>query len=291
MNTHQIIDDFKAAMREAGIEPPKHIIADGVLYRFHVEGHKHGTQNGAYILHLDGVRPAGYFEDHKSIKVKWKADGPVKPMTQAERHQFKAEQARRKAEQQEADSAAQQHAAETAKRLWHEAKPIDDVKQHSYLKQKGIQPHQSRLLNNATLILPIYDENKHLVNLQLIRRNGEKRFLKNGRKKGCYSLIGKPQTGAKVLVAEGFATAASLYEATGHPVFVALDKSNLVPVAQVVRAYFATETIVICADADNDGGGQKYAKAAAQAVGGLYCEPPEVGKDFNDIAQKVSDGK
>ncbi len=66
MQTYQIIDAFKAAMQEAGITPPDTIKADGVLHRFHIADHKTGTLNGAYKLHLDGSRPAGYFEDFKS---------------------------------------------------------------------------------------------------------------------------------------------------------------------------------------------------------------------------------
>lgn len=75
MNTYQIIEAFKASMREADIEPPDKILADGVLHRFHIVGQKQGSLNGAYKLHLDGVKPAGYFEDFKNgIKANWKAD-------------------------------------------------------------------------------------------------------------------------------------------------------------------------------------------------------------------------
>lgn len=90
-STTEIIDAFRAAMREAGIEPPDSIRADGKLHRFHIAGHKHGSLNGAYKLHLDGIKPAGYFEDFKAgIKTNWKADGQAKPLTQAERQQMEA---------------------------------------------------------------------------------------------------------------------------------------------------------------------------------------------------------
>ena len=37
------------------------------------------------------------------------------------------------------------------------------------------------------------------------------------------------------LIAEGYATAASLHEATGLPVIVAFDAGNLLPVAQAIH--------------------------------------------------------
>lgn len=291
MHIHEVEAAFSAFLFDHGIELKKPPVADGRLHREHIQGHKSGTLNAAYRLFPDGV-PNGWFKDHKSgLEIKWISDAPKQRLTPEELRQLKADQAKREAERQATEQAAQLQAAATAKRLWHEADPVTEAKQHGYLTQKGIQPHHARLLNKATLIWPIYDSSKRLVNLQLIKRNGQKRFLKNGRKAGCYGLIGQPKTGDKILVAEGFATAASLHEATGHPAFVALDKGNLLPVAQLVRSYFPAEIVVICADADPDGGGQKAAKAAAQAIGGLYCEPPEIGQDFNDLAREVDVGQ
>lgn len=43
------------------------IIADGQLHRFRIQGHKSGTLNGAYALHLDG-NPAGYLGLHDRNK-------------------------------------------------------------------------------------------------------------------------------------------------------------------------------------------------------------------------------
>ena len=52
-----------------------------------------------------------------------------------------------------------------------------------------------------------------------------------GQRKGAF-LIGNPD---RVLLAEGYATAASLHEATGLPVAVAFDAGNLMPVAQTAK--------------------------------------------------------
>ena len=50
-------------------------------------------------------------------------------------------------------------------------------------------------------------------------------------KSGLWHMLGQPEGAAVVLVAEGYATAASLHEATGLPVAVAFDAGNLVHVA------------------------------------------------------------
>ena len=68
--------------------------------------------------------------------------------------------------------------------------------------------------------------------------------------KGCYYPIGGAPD--KILyVAEGFATAATVHEATGSAVAVAFNANNLKPVAIALRAKFPNLEIVICADDDH----------------------------------------
>lgn len=65
---------FAAAMAEAGIVTSEPILADGQLHRIHVEGHRRGTKNAAYVLHGDG-RAAGWFQDFVTgTKATWKAE-------------------------------------------------------------------------------------------------------------------------------------------------------------------------------------------------------------------------
>ena len=80
---------------------------------------------------------------------------------------------------------------------------------------------------------------------------------------------------------EGYATGASIYEATSYPVAVAFNTGNLLPVAQSLRARFPDSRLVLCADDDaaTDGNpGLTKAKEAARAVGGLLAVP-----DFGEI--------
>jgi hypothetical protein len=57
-----VLRQFEAAMARRGLVPPKQIIADGKIHRCKTQA-KNGRGDGAYLLHLDGVIPAGGFEN------------------------------------------------------------------------------------------------------------------------------------------------------------------------------------------------------------------------------------
>jgi putative DNA primase/helicase len=137
---------------------------------------------------------------------------------------------------------------------------------------------------DGALMVPVRNVAGELQTLQFVSPEGEKRFVPGGRKAGGYFAIGAP---ADVLcIAEGYATGASVHEATGHAVAVAFDAGNLEPVARALRQKFPEARIVIAADNDESGTGQKKAEEAARAVGGLVALPQEAGKDWNDVHRK-----
>jgi hypothetical protein len=91
-------------------------------------------------------------------------------------------------------------------------------------------------------------------------------------------------------VAEGFATAATIHETTGRPCVVAYSASNLVPVTGILREmYGATQDIVIVADNDASGVGQRYAEQASAKYGARVVIPPIEGMDANDYARSGHD--
>src|SRR5262249_34541072 len=123
---------------------------------------------------------------------------------------------------------------------------------------------------------------------------GAKRFLLGGRKSGCCFIIGEP-VGA-LCIAEGYATAASIREATGYAVAVAFDAGNLLSVARSLRSQFPGIDLIFCADDDaatQGNPGLTKARAAAQAVAGLLALPdfgsnrPEGASDFNDLHRQA----
>ena len=79
-------------------------------------------------------------------------------------------------------------------------------------------------------MLAVADADGEIWSLQTIDADGGKLFMPGGRKRGCMFWIGEPSD--RIVIAEGFATGASIHEATGLPVAVAFDAGNLEPVAR-----------------------------------------------------------
>lgn len=209
-----------------------------------------------------------------------------------------AEQYRRRADE----------AARYAAELWAEA-AAEGVS--PYLQRKGVQAHGVRIGAGGMLLVPMLDAAGELQNLQRIapqppteeekaRGLTEKRFLAGGRKRGMFHVIGQAEGADLVLMAEGYATAASLHEATGRAAVVAFDAGNLAAVAEAMPARFPGARFLVCADHDANtearsgkNPGRDGAEKAARKLRALGCAAavllpeglPEGGTDFNDLAQ------
>ena len=126
-----------------------------------------------------------------------------------------------------------------------------------------------------------------LVSLQFIGDYGSKRMMKDGKAQGsCCFIGGSKPNGKTILICEGWATGASLYEATGHFTIVAFSAGNLKAVAMQSRKYNPDAEIIICGDNDPNGVGNKAAREAALAIGGKYVLPATPGQDWNDVINK-----
>jgi len=283
--SYDTINQFRAAMREAGAVPPDVIEADGQLHRFHVEGDKAGSRNGWYALHLDG-RAAGVFGSWKTgLRSTWAADG--KRMSDTEREAFAKLIEAAKIKAQAERRAEHEARAIEARAEWDAWAPADPA--HPYLTRKGVGPHNLRQ-RGGLLIVPLFDAFGLLWNVQRIAADGGKRF-KPGRAGGLFSPIGDITNPATILICEGWATGATLHEETGHPVLCAMNAGNLLAVATAARSAWAGAELVICADNDRQTAGNPgvtYATAAAKATGAKLIVPefPEgvAGSDFNDMA-------
>ena len=98
------------------------------------------------------------------------------------------------------------------------------------------------------------------------------------RKQGTFHLIDPNRTFGQgpILIAEGYATAASLHLATGLPVASAFDAGNLIPVAKALHEKFPDQPVALMADNDVANArnpGINKAKLAAEAVGGAVYAP------------------
>ena len=281
------IEHFRLAITMAGLEAPPNIQADGAIHRYSTDG-KPNHKNGWYFYHGDGTPwgQAGSWDVNGGDPVcHWCAESDS-AMTTAElsahRQRIKADQVQRDVDTQ----ATQQQASRAAGALWSQA---DAAAEHPYLSRKGIEAHGVKMFADK-LLIPMRDTAGKLHSLQAISPDGDKRFHPGGRVKGCYHSIGKPV--GVLIVCEGFATGASLHEATGSAVAVAFNAGNLPAVALALRAKYADLKIIIAADDDHltEGNpGLTKATAAALAVGGLLAVPAfatgrsDKDTDFNDL--------
>jgi putative DNA primase/helicase len=288
----RVLDQFRAALRARDIVPPEPIVADGRLHRCHAAG-RHGRGDAAYLLHLDGI-PAGGLENWRD-GIGWQAwrCELARALTDAERQSL-VERTRAARAERDRDTAARHAAARaTAARLWAAAAPAPA--DHPYLARKAARPFGLRVWRGV-LLVPVRDVAGELHSLQFVDADGGKRFLRGGRVQGLGCWVGSApdsdDTQSPILIAEGFATAASLHEATDQPVAVAFNAGNLEPLARAVRDRWRSTPIMVCADDDHHTAGNPgltLARAAARAVAGRMAVPdfgdarPPDATDFNDL--------
>ncbi len=238
-----------------------------------------------------------------------------------------ARQRQREAEEAQYRERADKAAAE-ARKLWSEAEPLadpSDTAASPYLVRKGVQAHGVRVLPAGVLVVPMRSEAGELVNLQRIAPHSltaeeeakgarEKRYLPGGRKKGARHWLGDPRQAlaaasaaapgpAVLCLAEGYATAASAFEASGHPVAVCFDSGNLVEVARGLPVLHPGAAFLVLADDDGATaartGKNPGREAAGQAVRALrkagarawsVCPTGHAERenaDFNDMHQRA----
>lgn len=308
---HSVIEQFRDAIRAAGLNPPDVIEADGKLRRFGTNG-KRSDDAGWYIAHDDGI-PAGAFGDWRTgLSQTWRAD-IGRGLTPAEEaaHRERAAAMRQAREAEEAKR--RKDAARKAGALWKAGAPA--APDHPYLIRKGVAPvatlrelpgadvariigyepaAKGERLAGRILLAPVKIAGK-LSTVEMIDAEGRKSALAGGAKAGGFwaaqALPDDDGAGLCILIAEGVATALSAGEATGHPAIAALSAGQLAPAARAMRERYPAALLVILADAlKASGEPDPQAIEAARTVGALLAVPdfgaerPEGATDFNDMA-------
>ncbi|MCH8502896.1 MAG: DUF5906 domain-containing protein [Ectothiorhodospiraceae bacterium] len=264
----------------------------------------------------------GWWQGADKEKFRVKLTGSTAALSSSEKKAIAArhrENARRAQAQRDAEAAK---AAHRASKAWNAYLPEGSSE---YLERKRVQAHGVRFAPNGsgTVAVPVMDSQGRVHGLQIIRgKDRAKRLEKEYWPKGMaigghYFQIGSPMAGGVVLVCEGFATGATLHEATGLPVAVAFAANNLQPVSEALCKAYRRLRVLVCADDDylqkcrackkvtavaeehcqhcgeehgQENPGVRYARAAAVAVGGAFVAPTfpsdREGKkltDFNDL--------
>ena len=244
----------------------------------------------------------------------WRPEKPYVPLSDAEKARRQAESEAKRLEAERLRQEGYERVKGTAQRIW--AQSVPATLAHPYLTAKSITDpavisgiRQNEYNDSLRLQIPVFYDGQ-LYNLQSIDPTGEKRFLKDGRKDGGYTVVGDASEIANgVVIAEGFATAASIHQATGQPVIVAFDAGNIVKVSETLARNLPSDTkVTIAVDNDASGKGLHSARQAAALFGGraVAIEPefsmqqiqkfqqtagldkqgrPKLPSDYNDLHQ------
>jgi phage/plasmid primase-like uncharacterized protein len=286
--------EFRKTLQAAGLTPPDTLIP-GKLHRFPSNGKRSDTA-GWCKLFPDGL--GGTYGDFRSgLSETWQSRANER-MTKEERDAFRRQMEQARRERDAEEEKLHLEAMPGFLRLWNQSRQDVDLT-HAYLAVKGgIRPFGIRQLGQA-LIVPVWGADKALTGLQFIQPDGQKRFITGTRKAGSWCVLkpeGIPPTDwSIILVAEGWATAASLHTATRLPVFIAFDCGNLSAVARYIRQQFPAARLLFCADDDVHGKGQHHAHQAARQNNGMAIIPQWGGidmsherlTDFNDLHRAV----
>ncbi|MFO8834976.1 zincin-like metallopeptidase domain-containing protein [Legionella pneumophila serogroup 1] len=303
-------DEFKAALISLGaIVSGEHPIMDGKPHRIPTEGDKHGEKAGFYVAHLDGI-PAGYIKNNRTgTELNWKCKGYI--LTDEQKATLKAEALEHQQNRQRVLEAKQKS---TASRLKQKLSMMAEVVEPTpYMQSKGIQVHSGVYTDDEKKLtcIPAMDSEGTLWTVQYIAEDGTKRFAKDSRKEGCFHVLGgleKLAHAPVIVIAEGYATAATIKEACALPAVVsAFDSGNLKAVAKALHEKYPRTPVILAADDDKNlellkgiNPGKEKAGEAADAVNGFIVLPifapgeqssnPKQFSDFNDLANRSTWG-
>lgn len=268
--SEQLID----AIASHGYEPPAEIIFDGNIHRFSTSGRAR-DDSGWYIAHAGKVHAGAFGCWKESTSINWRQDiGRELSIAEEMEHSTRMKQIRAKREEEQARLAAT--ASETADTIWSNATDASDS--HPYLDRKQVKSHGLRVTGDGRLIVPMISPDGEIASLQFIDSAGEKKYLSKGKAESAYFVL--HGTDSTIYIAEGYATAATVHEITGGTTFIAFSAGQLANVAAMIRQSYAGD-LVIVADHDESGTGQRKAEEAARASNARIIIPPIVG-DAND---------
>lgn len=285
-------------------------IMDGEWHRVPAEGDRAGQKSGSYMGYLadpnkENDRAAGVATNFRVSQksFRWVATGAAMTSEQVAAVRAQAAQSR---ERRDADRLeAAKVSAKTAYGVWVNLPEGATPENSPYLAAKGVQAHGVKLTQDGHVVVPKRDADGRLWGVQFCSPEG-KHYLKKDLHVGTMHVVEPtgtgtlaaitPAMGGTIVVTEGYATAATIFEATGRPVVVAFDGGNLEAVARAVKERHPERELLIAADNDhaNKSGvnvGMVKAEAAAKAVGALWTAPrftpEEMAQkltDFNDLA-------
>lgn len=311
-------DEFKTALQVAGLRVDEPIM-DGKLHRVSVDGDKGNQKSGAYVGYLNG-HPAGFIQNYKTgYKENWKSSASNQNNRDQQTAILNAIEAN-KAQKQQREEELHRAYLQTATKLeneFNEAKWANT--KNPYLQSKGFNKNfYLKQDKHGNLLIPLRDIEGKYWATQRIFTNGDKmigalrtqeekqqNITYPAKKQGNFFLFGAKNLSnvKEVFICEGFATAASVYEATKKPTIMGIDAGNLEVVITNIKQKYPQTKIAIAGDNDIKKeleNGSNVGKTTALAIQEKYPDIkvvlPQFTKeeaqkglsDFNDLMQSRS---
>ena len=253
-------DEFLRDRFGAMLDHP--VTIDGHIHRFASSGSK--DKDGWYVFSkVDGIvfGKAGDWRLGKEYDARYSPEGriPEDTLKRMAESQVRIEEERKRQKE------------EAIARLASEWEILPQCTSHPYFDRKGVSVYGDIRMTDKFAVIPMYDRDGNLINRQTISADGAKRFGAYMETSGArYEIPGE----GGIFLCEGYATGASIHEATGAKVVVCFSAGNL---KHVAKDY--PEAVVV-ADNDKSGTGENEARK----TGLKTILIPEVGMDANDYA-------
>lgn len=327
------LDDVRAQLEGAGLILDKALRFDATIQRWRVEGEDHERRGWSRLkewtskagnTYIVGDFGIWHGNDDGRMRVEMPAKADNRPaLTQEDMAAMRAAQKEAQRRLAEVRKGEAKTAGRWAGVVWAAAEPCTG---HDYLTKKGIKPHGLRVIGDlkdlkipgldesnsyrlrqatGALVVPMHDKHGNVCGLQFIYPPGHPRRVKIERDKefwpsgmamgGTFGTIGQIRREGVLLVAEGYATAASLHEATGQAVAYAFSANNLVKAGKQLRKQYPRLKLLFCADDDYLTDGNPGVTAAVQATaeieGAAWIKPNFTDESGNDLrnGKKLTD--
>jgi phage/plasmid primase-like uncharacterized protein len=160
-----------------------------------------------------------------------------------------------------------------------------------YLDQKKVGCHGIRFRSSVqygdVAIIPMVDVSGRLWNYQLLNRDGTKRNPKEARTEGLFHMIGIPNNGQLIGVAESYVTSASCFELTGIPTACAFSCQNLRNIVVILKQRYPQSQLIVFADNDKHlevrGGMNQGLIKAQEAIHAIKDHALLIAPDFGNV--------
>lgn len=151
-----------------------------------------------------------------------------------------------------------------------------------YLAKKNVEAVHGLKAYGLSVVIPGMNSEGQITALQYILPNGSKQFAPGSKVSGSFFILGEPEK--EMYVAEGYATAFSIYKATGKSTLMSFNAGNLSSATEEFLKAHPNTILTIVADNDKplEGHTMGIGEEKARKTGLSVVVIPIEGMDAND---------